>query len=83
MDRGEIISIVRARVGRLLGGAEQIGDSDLLSHHGLDSLLSVELTLDLEEAFSVAFEDDELTFERFESIGLIADLLAAKVGVDA
>ncbi len=81
MDKSEITGIVRARVGRLLGDAQDIADTDLLSHHGLNSLLSVELTLGLEEAFDIVFEDDELTFENFETLGSIADLVDRKVSV--
>ncbi|AQW49554.1 phosphopantetheine-binding protein [Streptomyces antimycoticus] len=81
MDRCEVTDIVRARVGELLGDAQGIGDLDILSHHGLNSLLSVELTLRIEEDFDIIFEDDELNFENFETLKSITDLVAGKENV--
>ncbi|MBU7600088.1 hypothetical protein JGS22_021235 [Streptomyces sp. P38-E01] len=81
MNRREIAAIVRARIGELLDDARDIGDRDILSHHGLNSLLSVELTLRIEEEFDIAFEDDELNFENFETLQSITDLVAGKVSV--
>ncbi|MCK1798981.1 phosphopantetheine-binding protein [Streptomyces sp. XM4193] len=81
MDRREIADVVRARIGELLDDARDIEDGDILAHHGLNSLLSVELTLRIEEEFDIAFEDDELSFENFETLRSITDLVAGKVSV--
>ncbi|RLL66244.1 hypothetical protein D7M15_04335 [Streptomyces sp. Z26] len=81
MDRREIADIVRARIGELLDHPRTIEEGDILSHHGLNSLLGVELTLRVEEEFDIAFEDDELNVENFETLRNITDLVAGKVAV--
>jgi acyl carrier protein len=80
MNRGQITAVVRTNVEQMLGGATDIGELDQLTHHGLDSLLSVELMLSLEGAFAIVFEDEDLSFENFQSVHRIVDLVAAKVG---
>lgn len=83
MDRYEITTMVRAQIERMLDDGLEFGDSDALTHYGLDSLRSVELTLNLESSFDLVFEDEELDFENFGSVRRIVDLVAAKVGADA
>ncbi|MFJ8823115.1 phosphopantetheine-binding protein [Streptomyces sp. NPDC102467] len=78
MDRKMVQDIIRTELERLLGTAVTFGDDEPLVDHGLDSLLSVELTLNLEDAFAITFEDDELSFENFASVGAVTDLVRAK-----
>ncbi|MFJ2867689.1 phosphopantetheine-binding protein [Kitasatospora sp. NPDC087314] len=79
MDRKIVQDIIRTELERLLGTAVTFGDDEPLVDHGLDSLLSVEFTLNLEDAFAIAFEDDELSFENFASLAVVTDLVQAKV----
>lgn len=83
MDSQQVADRVRAEVLRLLGGDAVFQDTDPLADHGLDSLSSVELTLDLEAAFGLVFEDEELAFENFATVQGIVSLISAKLGLVA
>ncbi|WP_217558995.1 acyl carrier protein [Streptomyces sp. GbtcB6] len=80
MTREEVSDIVRTRIGSLLDAPADFAETDSLARHGLDSLSSVELTLLLEDSFSIVFEDDELTFDNFGSVGSIVTMVHSKVG---
>lgn len=80
MDRSEIDGTVRREVDKVLGGSNDLGGSDPLAIRGLDSLRSVELTVCLEDAFDVMFDDDEILRENFMSIDSIVALLHSKLG---
>lgn len=82
MNRDEISGIVRSQIEHMLGGERRIGDLDPLTYHGLDSLRSVDLTLNLESRFDLVFEDEDLDFENFHSVHRIVELIAAKVGAE-
>ncbi|WP_240419141.1 acyl carrier protein [Paenibacillus periandrae] len=53
-------------------------DQDLFTY-GLDSLKTVILVVELEDAFDIMFEDKELLFENFATIQLVADLVKRKL----
>ena len=46
-----------------------------LESYGLDSLQSINMMLELEQAFSIVFPDHLLTKENFETIGSIASTI--------
>ncbi|GGY06510.1 hypothetical protein GCM10010358_69720 [Streptomyces minutiscleroticus] len=78
MEQADIADAVREVVREIVPQASEVEEGVLLSSLGLDSLASVELTLRLEDRFGVVFEDDEMAFEHFESVGSIVELLSAK-----
>ncbi|MER6691798.1 phosphopantetheine-binding protein [Streptomyces minutiscleroticus] len=78
MEQADIADAVRKVVREIVPQASEVEEGVLLSSLGLDSLASVELTLRLEDRFGVVFEDDEMAFEHFESVGSIVELLSAK-----
>jgi acyl carrier protein len=80
MDSQEAAELVRAEVRGLLGADAAFADTDSLVDQGLDSLSGVELTLNLESAFGIVFEDEELAFENFATVSDIVALLGAKLG---
>ncbi|MGW7466954.1 acyl carrier protein [Streptomyces xantholiticus] len=79
MDRSDIADKVRQQVGDVLNSPAGFPDTDLLADHGLDSLASIQLTLELEDKFGFAFEDDEISLENFATIGSIVNLLDKKL----
>ncbi|MFJ2404286.1 acyl carrier protein [Streptomyces xanthochromogenes] len=79
MDRNDIAAAVRLQVGDIMNRPTEFPSSDLLADHGLDSLTSIQLTLALEDEFQVAFADDEISLEHFESIDSIVNLLDKKL----
>ncbi|MFI9504910.1 acyl carrier protein [Nocardia sp. NPDC052566] len=80
MDGSKVHDLIRAELARVLGPDKRFGDHDLLADHGLDSMRSVELTLNLEDVFAIVFEDEELAFGNFASVSAITELVSAKVG---
>lgn len=52
-------------------------ESDILSEMGVDSLDTVELTMNLEDQFEIEVSDDEM--ERFKTIGNILQVLGSKI----
>ncbi|MEV6044010.1 MULTISPECIES: acyl carrier protein [Streptomyces] len=79
MDRNDIATMVRHQVGDILNRPADFASSDLLADHGLDSLTSIQLTLALEDEFQLAFADDEISLEHFETIDSIVNLLDKKL----
>jgi len=79
MDRHEIEQVVRREIERILETAPTMGGGESLAVHGLDSLRSVELTLCLEDAFEIVFDDEEISLENFADIDSIVTLLDVKL----
>jgi acyl carrier protein len=75
MDRPEITDRVRGELATLINVGPSLANTDQLAEHGLDSLRSVEVTLNLEDAFGLTFGDDEISVENFASIETIVNLL--------
>lgn len=50
-----------------------------LSVLGMNSIKSVQLIVELEEMFNIAFEENELFFENFYSLNKISELLSNKL----
>lgn len=55
-----------------------IAPGDDLGEFGLDSLRTIQLIVELEQNFDLAFNDDELMFENFSSISKIVSQIKAK-----
>lgn len=49
-----------------------------LSDLGMNSVKSVELIINLEEKFNIFFDDDELLYENFSTIGNILSMISGK-----
>ncbi|MFI5758505.1 acyl carrier protein [Streptomyces sp. NPDC051569] len=79
MDKNQTTMLVRTQIEKVLGGAAAFDDGDRLGDHGLDSLSVVELTLNLEEVLDITFEDEELAFENFATLGSIVALAETKL----
>jgi acyl carrier protein len=70
--------IVRAHL--TLAAGAPIPAGDLLSDHGLDSMSTVSLLIELEEEFSVTFTDDMLVPQTFETAGALWAALSQLAG---
>ena len=81
-DRAEVFAAIRDHLsGRGLDATKVVPEAELLRDLDLDSLDTMELTLGLEERFSVEIPDQEL-----EGLVTVADavtLIERKLAVDA
>jgi acyl carrier protein len=81
-DRQEVFDAIRDHLsGRGLDAAKVVPDAQLLRDLDLDSLDTMELTLALEERFSVEIPDEEL--EGLVTVSDAVDLIERKVSVGA
>ncbi|MNB94159.1 acyl carrier protein [compost metagenome] len=75
--RDKVIEIINKK---LLEGGEcglevEISDSSALELYGIDSLSFVNLVVELEIAFGIEFDDEDLVMEKFNTIDLIYALV--------
>lgn len=61
--------------------SEELEDDKNLFNLGLDSITAMTLVLNLQEAFSIAFDTSEISFENFQTLANITELLSKKVCV--
>lgn len=76
--------LVQERIKNILQellGKEELSNNQDLTAIGLDSISSIELIVELEEEFSVLFEDHELMLDNFKTIILIEKLIESKSNV--
>lgn len=76
--------LVQERIKNILQellGKEELSNNQDLAAIGLDSISSIELIVELEEEFSVLFEDHELMLDNFKTIILIEKLIERKSNV--
>lgn len=80
--RAEIFEVIKEHlVGRGIDGAAVAPEADLANDVGLDSLDVTELTLGLEERFSIEIPDEDL--EGLRTVNDAVDLVEQKVAVGA
>ncbi|QJC53257.1 acyl carrier protein [Paenibacillus albicereus] len=60
------------------GGPE---DDEPIRNAGIDSMQLIHLVVQIETAYDIAFEDDEMLLENFRTIAVIADRIVQKLGV--
>jgi acyl carrier protein len=75
-DRHQIVDSVTVRLREVLpqiGGLEVEEDKDLRDYPGFDSLMILEALVWLETEFGVIIPDEELSLDRFCTVGKIAD----------
>lgn len=70
---GRVCEVLRRHLPGL-GADERLADDRRLSDLGLTSLRSVDLTLDLEDAFGVMFPDEVLTVDTFSTAGALIEV---------
>lgn len=55
-------------------------DCDLRENYGVDSLILVELLVDIESEFGITFDSEMLSYEHFSTVASLADYIHEKVG---
>ncbi|MEU3859151.1 acyl carrier protein [Streptomyces sp. NPDC028722] len=81
-DRARYLDAVRQGLTEVLNkdvsGAEE--GARLFDDLGLDSSSALELLISVEEILDVQFDADELEMTHFETVGSLADFVAAEAG---
>ncbi|MFJ7151882.1 acyl carrier protein [Streptomyces sp. NPDC100445] len=81
-DRARFLDAVRQGLTEVLNkdvtGAEE--GARLFDDLGLDSSSALELLISIEEILDVQFDADELEMTHFETVGSLADFVAAEAG---
>lgn len=72
---GEIAAMIK----KVLRIRDEIQDDEDLKVHGLNSLNSVQIAVNLEKKFGLRFTMEEIHFEMTSTIGGIADFLRRKL----
>lgn len=60
---------------------EELEDDKNLFNLGLDSITAMTLVLNLQETFGIAFDSSEISFENFQTLAKMTELLSKKVCV--
>ncbi|MFD8462692.1 acyl carrier protein [Streptomyces antimycoticus] len=74
--------IVRSHCPELQPGTP-ISPDDNLSNFGLNSVSTISILVDVEEAFGVAFSDEDLSFETFQTLRRLRQTIAKYLGEPA
>ncbi|WP_024831911.1 acyl carrier protein [Ruminiclostridium josui] len=75
MQRQEIESKVCEVVSRVaqFNNDNVVTDSDLRDNYGVDSIVLVELLVEIEDIFGITFDSSSLTYETFSTVDSITD----------
>ncbi len=81
MEKQEIVK----KVSEIVKGYSQFNsdnievDADLRENYGVDSIILVEMLVDLECEFSVTFDSSMLTYDNFSTVTAISDYVYGKI----
>ncbi len=70
-----------SRLGQFNNDNVQV-DSDLRDNYGVDSIILVELLVEIEEVFGITFDSSFLTYEAFSTVRSIADYVYNKLNTE-
>ncbi len=75
MQKQEIESKVCEVVSRVaqFNNENVVPDSDLRDNYGVDSIVLVELLVEIEDIFGITFDSSSLTYETFSTVNSITD----------
>ncbi len=75
MQKQEIESKVCEVVSRVaqFNNDNVVADSDLRDNYGVDSIVLVELLVEIEDIFGITFDSSSLTYETFSTVNSITD----------
>ncbi len=82
----QIASFLRQKIAELIEytlSEEQLNDSDPIKDMGMDSVKTINLIIQIEQQFDIAFEDEEMVSDNFFSIRKIVATVLDKLGVQA
>ncbi len=69
---------VVSRLGQFNNDNVQV-DSDLRDNYGVDSIVLVELLVEIEDLFGITFDSSLLTYETFSTVGSISDYVCGRL----
>ncbi|ACL76846.1 acyl carrier protein [Ruminiclostridium cellulolyticum] len=77
MQKQEIESKVCEVVSRVaqFNNDNVVADSDLRDNYGVDSIVLVELLVEIEDIFGITFDSSSLTYETFSTVNSITDYI--------
>ncbi|HEX3029383.1 MAG TPA: acyl carrier protein [Clostridia bacterium] len=84
MEKQEIVK----KVSEIVKGYSQFNsdnievDADLRENYGVDSIILVEMLVDLECEFNVTFDSSMLTYDNFSTVAAISDYVYGKISED-
>ncbi len=70
-----------SRLGQFNNDNVQV-DSDLRDSYGVDSIVLVELLVEIEDVFGITFDSSFLSYETFSTVRSIADYVYSKLNSD-
>lgn len=82
MDYQAIENKIVEKLQEVLETVKEIATGEDLAGLGLDSIRSVALIVELEEAFDIMFDDEELLFENFSTLNKISERVIGKLESD-
>lgn len=83
-SRTDIIQAVKRIAATLIekpGSEQQLDVNKPMEEIGLDSVLTINMIVQIEQHFDIAFDDDEMLKENFATLNVIAGQIARKLGV--
>ncbi len=82
MQKQEIQSRICEVVGRLgqFNNDNVTLDKDLRDNYGVDSIVLVELLVEVEDIFGITFDSSLLTYDSFSTVGSISEYVCEKLG---
>jgi acyl carrier protein len=67
-----------SRLGQFNNDNVQV-DNDLRDNYGVDSIVLVELLVEIEDIFGITFDSSLLTYETFSTVGSISNYVCGKL----
>jgi acyl carrier protein len=81
MQKQDVVSKVCELVSRLgqFNNDNVEVDSDLRDNYGIDSIVLVELLVEIEDALGITFDSSSLSYDTFSTVGSISDYVYEKI----
>ena len=87
MDRQEVVNKIKEILLLLVDMEDnvELGEDDILNdgEWGIDSLIMVQIIVEIERAFDIRIEDEYLSMDFLSTIGSIADFVMEEKSKDA
>lgn len=87
MDRQEVVNKIKEILLLLVDIEDEVelGEDDILNdgEWGIDSLIMVQIIVEIERAFDIKIEDEYLSMDFLSTIGSIADFVMEEKSKDA
>lgn len=72
----KVINVIKELIADILESQEEISeDARLVEDLGIDSVLILQLIVNIEMQFNITFDDEDLLVDKFSSISSLADYI--------